>query len=172
MKVYFENQSGEVVGTITDYQFSMEAAGGYWRVPSFVVAMPDGTFKVVDIEKCRHKMNQDVAGNVVIVSEEYLRMTYKKYDANTDEIRRQVEKTRMMDDIAELLGALPDRLPFGDITIGHQRLLVGYTPNGETRIGFAQGISVVRKEGNPNLADVYYEGSLLGNAWIKNNEKE
>lgn len=55
MNVYFENQCGEVVGTVTDYQFSLEAAGGYRRVPSFVVAMPDGTFKVVDIEKCRHK---------------------------------------------------------------------------------------------------------------------
>ncbi len=54
MEVYFDNQSGEVVGTITDYQFSMEAAGGYRHVPSFVVAMPDGTFKVVNIEKCRH----------------------------------------------------------------------------------------------------------------------
>lgn len=171
MEVYFGNESGEVVGTVLDQQFSHEAAGSYFYVPSFIVAMPDGAFKVVAIEKCRHKMNQNVAGNVVMVSEEYLQMTYRKYDANTDEIRRQVEKTRMMEDIAELLGALPDKLPSGEITIGHQRLLVDSAPDGDVRIGFAQGISVIRKDGNPNLADVYYKGSLLGNAWIKKDEK-
>lgn len=56
MKVYFGNESGEVVGTILDQQFNQEAAGCYFYVPSFVVAMLDGTFKVVDIEKCEHNL--------------------------------------------------------------------------------------------------------------------
>jgi hypothetical protein len=55
MKVYFGNESGEVVGTVADKGYNREA-GGYFNVPSFVVAMFDGTFKVVDIEKCQHRL--------------------------------------------------------------------------------------------------------------------
>lgn len=57
MKVYFGNESGEVVGTVADKGYNRET-GGYFNVPSFVVAMPDGTFKVVDIEKCKHRLGE------------------------------------------------------------------------------------------------------------------
>ena len=57
MRVYFENQSGEVIGTINVQHFNLEAAGSYLYIPSFIVAMPDGTFKVVDLKECRHELN-------------------------------------------------------------------------------------------------------------------
>ena len=172
MKVYFKNQSGEVVGTILDQQFNQEAAGCYFYVPSFIVAMPDGTFKVVDIEKCKHKMYPDVAGNEVRVSEDFLLMAYKKYGEGPDDESREIAESRMLEDIAELLGVLPGELPEGDFTINHQQLLVKHLPNGDTQIGFAQGISVLRKEGNPIIADVYYKDTLLGNIKIKKDEEE
>lgn len=172
MKVYFGNESGEVVGTVLDQQFNIEAAGCYYYVPSFVVAMPDGTFKVVDIEKCKHKMCPDVAGNEVRVSENFLQMAYKKYGAGMDDESRKIAESRMVEDVAELLRVLPGELPEGDVTIDHQRLLIKHLPNGDTQIGFAQGISVLRKEGNPIIADVYYKDTLLGNIRIKKDEKE
>ena len=172
MKVYFGNESGEVVGTVLDQQFNQEAAGCYFYVPSFVVAMPDGTFKVVDIEKCKHKMYPDVAGNEVRVSENFLQMAYKKYGAGTDDESRKIAESRMLEDVAELLRVLPGELPDGDFTINHQRLLIKHLPNGDTQIGFTQGISVLRKEGNPIIADVYYKDTLLGSIKIKKDEGE
>lgn len=179
MKVYFENQCGEVVGTITDYQFSLEAAGGYWRVPSFVVAMPDGTFKVVDIEKCRHKLdegndfeqsmenlNPETAGNIVYVSKEYLKMIYNKYNAHSEQERREAVQQDLKH-IAEMIKELPFVLKDGDLHIGPKKRNVTNLKNGEAYISFEEGIGVKRIGGNPNYADVYHRGELLGSVKIK-----
>ena len=61
MKVDFENQIGDVVGTINNEVFDIEAAGSKRLVPSFILAMADGTFKVASIAECRHdKVMEDL----------------------------------------------------------------------------------------------------------------